>query len=618
MPGRWLDFIRRKHNSIAFKLLVGTSLLIVCPVLIASTVSYSQYTGNLEQKSAEANYQTIVQLSYSLGSYLDQLFQVSGTVYYNNDLMNSLSSSASTGYAGLQKEWTLEEQLGETFISPRDDILSAYIFADGQVYRAGVYNLSVNPGIDYRSLSWYQSALKSDTAIYVPTHTDEFVSDPHHPVFSVVRRINSITKTGKLLGVLEINVDYSTIRSICDQIQPGAGGGLLIEDQNRSVIYSSVQGKDDRALYDLVEKNRRKYFTATVQGRQYILGSIAVPDANWTIISLSSVKELNKSAAQTRNITFLIALLCAVPALVLLFLYIRGFLRPLLRIVALMKDVQGGNLDVSFPEKRKDEIGYLGSSFNKMVGEISGMIQENTRLVREVYETRLLQNEAQINALYSQIKPHFLFNTLNMISLLIRCNKSGEALGSIEKLSDLLRGMTHSNRDITVREELGLLEAYLGIQSTRYGDRLTYGIDIDPGLYGYVIPALTFQPIVENTIVHGCEKQNKNIHIRISSHIGARTVEFVLEDNAGGMGPETLATLRGEISRAQYESRRPDAGSAGPPKGGRGIGLLNVNQRLKMKFGDEYGLLIESADETGTRIRLVLPKYGYSEETGRV
>lgn len=596
---------------------MGTSLLIVCPILIASTVSYSQYTGNLEQKSAEANYQTIVQLSYSLGSYLDQLFQVSGTVYYNNDLMNSLSASAGTNYAQLQKEWTLEEQLGETFISPRDDILSAYIFADGQVYRAGAYNLAVNPGIDYRSLSWYQSALKSDTAIYVPTHTDEFVSDTHQ-VFSVVRRINSITRTGKLLGVLEINVDYSTIRSICDQIQPGAGGGLLIEDQNRSVIYSSVQNKDVRALYDLVKKNRRKYFTAALQGRQYILSSITVPDANWTIISLSSVKELNKSAAQTRNITFLIALLCAVPALVLLFLYIRGFLRPLLRIVALMKDVQGGNLEVSFPEKRKDEIGYLGSSFNKMVGEISGMIQENTRLVREVYETRLLQNEAQINALYSQIKPHFLFNTLNMISLLIRCNKSDEALGSIEKLSDLLRGMTHASRDITVREELGLLEAYLGIQSTRYGSRLAYEIDIDQSLYGYVIPALTFQPIVENTIVHGCEKQNKSIFIRISSHIGGRTVEFLLEDNAGGMSSETLATLRGELSRAQYESRRFDAGSAGPPKGGRGIGLLNVNQRLKMKFGDEYGLLIESADETGTRIRLVLPKYGYSEETGDV
>lgn len=608
MIRRLYAWIQKKHNSIAFKLLLITSLLILCPVVVASTISYSQYTKNLEQKSAESNYQNIVQLSYSLNSYLDQLFQFSGTIYYNNDMMNGLESHPGTIYGKLQKERTIEEQLGETFINARNDILSAYIVSDNEIYRAGIYDESIDYGTDYKAFSWYQKALKSNSAIYVPTHSEEFVLNPQHKVFSIVRRINSIRKTGALLGVLKIDADYSTIQSICDKIQMGADGGLLIEDENKSIIYSSVVNKDCVELNQLAVKNKNNCNTVTLQGKPYLMSSINIPESNWTIISISSVDELNQSATQTRNVTFLIALLCSAIAIMILLFFIRSFLNPLLKIVKLMKEVQTGDLTVFFPEKRKDEIGYLGSSFNKMIRQINEMMKENTDLVKEVYETKLLQNEAQINALYSQIKPHFLFNTLNMISLLIRCNKTDVALDSIDKLSDLLRCMTHFDREITVKEEINLLNAYLSIQSTRYHDRLAYSIDIDERLYSFVIPALTFQPIVENTIVHGCERQKAKTVITITSQINQDTIEFRIEDNAGGIDAETLALLQEKINHCEYESGR-DA------KGKGGVGLLNVNKRLKMKFGDQYGLKIDSVNGR-TCVRAVLPKPAEWEEKG--
>lgn len=609
-------WIQKKHNSIAFKLLLITSLLILCPVVVASTISYSQYTKNLEQKSAESNYQNIVQLSYSLNSYLDQLFQFSGTIYYNNDMMNGLESQASTIFGKLQKERTIEEQLSETFINARSDILSTYIVSNDEIYRAEIYNESIDYGTDYKAFSWYQEALKSNTAIYVPTHSEEFVFNPKHKVFSIVRRINSIRKTGELLGILKIDADYSAIQSICDKIQMGADGGLLIEDENESTIYSSMVNKDYNELNQLAVKNKDKYDTVMLHGKSYLMSSINIPESNWTIISLSSVEELNQSATQTRNVTFFIALLCSAIAIVILLFFIRSFLHPLLKIVTLMKGVQSGDLNVFFPEKRKDEIGYLGSSFNKMIRQINGTMKENTDLVKEVYETKLLQNEAQINALYSQIKPHFLFNTLNMISLLIRCNKTDVALDNIDKLSDLLRCMTHSDREITVKEEINLLNAYLSIQSTRYRDRLMYSIDIDERLYPFVIPALTFQPIVENTIVHGCEKQKEKTDIRITSQINRDTIVFRLEDNAGGINAETLTSLQDKIEHCDYESGGSTKKNGNPPTGKSGIGLLNVNKRLKMKFGDQYGLKIDSMESIGTCVLVVLPKPVDWEEKG--
>lgn len=609
-------FIKKKQNSIQFKLLNITILLILIPAVVISILSYTQYAKNLEQISADGTYQTIEQLSYSLNSYLSGLFQFSSTIYYNNDLMNALENSKKgSKYNNLEKEWTIEEQLDETLIKTRSDILSAYIISGGVIYRNGLYNESIDGNADYASYGWYRKALKSEEPFYVPTHLEQLIANLRNKVFSIVRRINSIKKTGRLLGVLKIDAKYSSIASICDKIQMGRNSGLLIMDQNKSVIYSSTDKKDYKELYMLTEHNTDRYFKTTVGGNEYIISSIKVPSADWTIISLKSVSELNKSTDLTRNFTILITFLCSAAAISILLLFTRGFLRPLLNIVRLMKEVRNGNLEVYFPEKRKDEIGYLGLSFNLMVHRISGMIDENTKLVRQVYETKLLQNEAQINALYSQIKPHFLFNTLNMISLLIRCNKTDSALENLDRLSDLLRCMTRFNREIPVREEIGLLNSYLSIQKTRYRDRLEYNIDIDERLYSFVIPALSFQPIVENTIVHGCEKRKEKTVIKIYSKIYDNRIEFCFEDNADGMDAEALKALRRRVYSADYSYAPESDGQSNLPKAGSGIGLINVNKRLKIKFGNKYGLKIDSSENVGTRISIILPRHEDSEES---
>jgi two-component system sensor histidine kinase YesM len=599
--------IKQKRYSIGFRLLTITILLILCSVVIVSSLSYYRYTKDFQRQSSDGTYQTIVQFSYNLESYLNELFQLSEAPYYNSVLMNELNNDHPTStYDQLKKTWAIEDQLNDMLISSRKDIFSAYIISDNVIYRGGTYSESIDSNANYKEYSWYQKALTQDDAIYVPTHMEELTNNPKTEVFSIVRRISNIEDPGELLGVLKIDANYNAIESISDQINMGKDGGVFIVDQNSSIIYSSIKNQNLNQLFKLVQAQKSHSTTTTIKNKKFQVNWVVIPSAKWTIISLNSVSELNKNAIQTRNATFLMAMLCSMLAIIILVIFTKSFLRPLLKIVMLMKEVQNGNFKVEFPAGRNDEIGYLGSSFNTMVYRISSMMEENTRLVSDVYESKLLQNEAQINALYSQIRPHFLFNTLNMISLLIRTGKNDIAADNIEKLSDLLRCMTHFNKEITLKEELQLLNSYLSIQHTRYKDRLEYMIDIDKRLYPYVIPALTFQPIVENTIIHGCEKSRAKTTIKVYSLFKDDYLIFVIEDNAKGMNKEALEALREKVYGLQYSDKA--SATLDSPDMRSGIGLVNVNKRIKIKFGNQYGLVIDSVENEGTSIKVLLPK----------
>lgn len=614
MIKRIIELVKQKRHSIAFRLLSITIFLILSSVVVVSLLSYYSYTKDFQQQSSDSTYQTILQLSYNLESYLNELFQLSKAPYYNSVLMNELTSDhPDTTYGQLQKTWAIEDQLNNMLISSRQDILSAYIISDNIIYRGGTYTESIDPSANYAAYSWYMEALLQDEAIYVPTHLEELITDPRFKVFSIVRRINDIQNAGKLLGVIKIDANYSSIESICDPINMGKNGGIFIVDQNSSIIYSSIKNQNLNQLFKLVKVNYNVHsITTSIKNTNFLMNWTTIPNAKWTIISLNSVSELNKKATETRNATFIMAILCSMFAIIILVIFIESFIRPLQKIVMLMKEAQNGNLNVEFPVERNDEIGYLGSSFNTMILRISSMMEENTKLISDVYESKILQNEAQINALYSQIRPHFIFNTLNMISLLIRTGKNDIAIDNIDKLSDLLRCMTHFNKEITLKEEIQLLDSYLTIQVNRFIGRLEYTIDIDKCLYAYVIPALTFQPIVENTIVHGCEKSREKTKIKIYSLIQDDFLIFCIEDNANGMNEESLKLLREKVYGLDYnDSTTFDNVS---PDIRNGIGLVNVNKRIKIKFGNQYGLIIDSVKNEGTCVKVLLPKPLIPEE----
>ena len=591
-----------QKRTIKFRLLSITIFLLFSSILLVSSLSYSQYTQDFHKQSVQNILQITEQVSYNIETYLDEIFRLVEAPYYNDRLMNLLSSSIpATELEKLEKRREIEDYLNEMMITPRQDIISAFLISD-EIYHGGRYSVSTDDSACPAEYFWYQEALSTNHAVFVPAHTEQLIKNPRFKVFSFVKRLNKISNPAISVGVIKIDANYNGIEKVMEKVDLGPGGSIFIIDQNQNIVFNGNSQMDPLQFYKISQSREEQALTVTLDGKEWLLTFADIPLADWTVLTVNAVKDLNWEALQTRNFTFLIAFACAIFSSIILLLFCNSFLNPLMKIISLMKEVRQGNLQVSFPETRTDEIGELGSTFNQMLGKIN-------RMVKEVYEARLLQNEAQMNAFYSQIRPHFLFNTLNMISMMIQTSKYDMAVTNIDRLSDLLRQMAHLNQEIPLKQELDLLEDYLSIQSNRYRNRLYYVFAIDPSLYPYKIPALIFQPIVENTIIHGCEKKKEPTHILIDSICEQDFLLFRIQDDAGGI-PETKLN---EIRR-MLESPYATSFSASHSNGRKAsIGLVNVHQRIQIKFGNSYGLSISSSYGSGTSVFIKLPPYNGKE-----
>lgn len=597
-----------KRQSIAVKLIGTTIVIFLVAVSFMTLLSYDRYTQDFQKQSNERTKQILDQLSLNLDNYIDDLFRLSLSPYNNLQVLQLLDSPApESEYEQLQRERQIEDFLNQMIVTPRLDILQVYIITADQVYMNG-RAVNVEPlDADFRDEEWYELALSTQAPIFLPARKT-IKSNPGVEVFSVVKQLRSLQDTTKPLAVIKVDANYSGIANIADKVDLGARGGLLIADRNENVIYSSIRNMHVGKLYEETRGSPVSQFLLREQGEHYLVASSEIERAGWTVVSLNSVDELNRGAVVTRNFTIAIAALCSLAACAVLFFMIRAFLRPMLQMVALMKQVKLGNLSVRFPGHRSgDEIAYLGNSFNSMLERIEEMMSENTRLAKEVFETRYLQKEAQIHALVSQIRPHFIYNTLHTIGALIQVGRAEQATDNLEKLSFILRGFASIDQTIPLRKEIELLEAYLGIQKSRFGERLAYEIGVDPALWELRIPAILLQPIVENSVVHGCEERRETTTIRIAAAFEGRVLALSVRDDGNGIPEDELLALRDRM-RTGFE---PALEEAGKWELKRGIGLTNVHNRLRMRYGEAYGLKIDSASGRGTTVTATLP---YSDD----
>jgi two-component system sensor histidine kinase YesM len=263
--------------------------------------------------------------------------------------------------------------------------------------------------------------------------------------------------------------------------------------------------------------------------------------------------------------------------------------RPLERLTKEIKLVESGNFnlprDYRQGPERRDEIGAIQHDFEIMTGKIDELIREN-------YIKQLVIKDTQMKALQAQINPHFLYNTLESINWMAKVNGQADISLMAESLGNLLRGALKAKENtVSVGEELTLLQNYINIQKIRYEERLDFRMLVDDELKKYRIPPLTLQPIVENAIVYSLEKMNDVCLITVQFVTCDGNIKVFIKDNGPGIEPELL----GRINSGEFKPR------------GFGIGLKNINERLKLVFGDEYGISVHSIQGTGTMVELLIP-----------
>jgi two-component system sensor histidine kinase YesM len=448
-----------KNWSFKKKLLVIISALIIVLVILITFSSYILYSRNFTKQTSSQTQQIIEQVAINVDTYMDELFRLNLSPYYNDDIMQELEDEYTTKLSSLSKKRKIENFLASVMTLPRSEILRVYILTDSNLYSYTRTPYDMEDYDDYRNTDWYQEATLSSTPVFVPIHFEKVFGEKTTQIFSIVQRIRSKEDNSKVLAVIKVDADYSGIKSICDKVQLKEKGSLFILDENKSLVYQNNQLDKDDILQNIgIEKYKRDgNYTETINSEKYIINISSLENTVWKVIAVNSDRELNKDAKTIRNLTILLSFLCMLLSVSLLFVLIQNFLKPLFNIVSLMKQVQDGDLSVHVEVKNNDELGYLARSFNIMILRITEILDKNTQLVKEVYESRYLQKEAQYNILCSQIKPHFLYNTLNTISLLIKCKDSKGAIQSIEKLSYFLRGIMNADKNISLSTELEIV-----------------------------------------------------------------------------------------------------------------------------------------------------------------
>ena len=260
-----------------------------------------------------------------------------------------------------------------------------------------------------------------------------------------------------------------------------------------------------------------------------------------------------------------------------------------------MKLVQSGAFNVKAEVATQDEIGQLSISFNNMVDELN-------RLVREVYETQLREREAELSALQSQMNPHFLYNTLESINMLALHNDQLQISDIVTSLGKLLRyTVEKADRPVTLKDELLFVEHYMQIQSFRLKNRLHADIDIEPSFEDCLVPKLTLQPLIENVIEHAMA--GGTVTVRLTAHFLDDDLVIRVKDNGVGLTDAKMW----EIERRMNEKNhwQEENNSFGQRR--RGFGLRNVHQRLKLLYGDGYGLFIERHADAGACFFIRIP-----------
>ncbi|GAA0137727.1 sensor histidine kinase [Paenibacillus sp. YSY-4.3] len=418
------------------------------------------------------------------------------------------------------------------------------------------------------------------------------VSDPAVPVLTLGKVVIDVD-SGNKLGALFINVKETTFSSFLGtEKKQDITKSYLLVDSAQKIISSSNPKYLLEPFDNLKIKQPLTFLTEpyseimdSAQGQEFI--SIYPYDRmNWNLVNMNPMTALKSMISHNVWMTVAIGMVCLLLALLGIGLLSKIIVNPLLQLAKSMRRVKEGDLNVTAAIRTQDETGLLASVFNLMIQQIKQLIAtvENEQRHKREYELALM---------HAQIKPHFLYNTLDTIYVLTDMERTEEARDTTKALADFYRvALSKGYEIITLEEEVKIVNDYLTIMQVRYPHILQYDIAIPDELKGINIPKLSLQPLAENAIYHGLKTKDSSGFIRISAHADRDRVIIEVEDNGVGMSPQLVS----RITDFKEDSDKR-----------KSIGIFSVHERLKLYFGDIYGIHIESREGQGTTVKLILP-----------
>lgn len=589
---------RKRHKGIlsSMKTIRMSMLLCFLPVmaialLILFLFSFQYTDDNVRDNSTEYIMQLINQVNYDIDSYITYMENIASMVSRNNDVLDYLYSNEPKNSEKARMLYKRIQEQFHTVMEARADISNIAVLSNSGRSVINDNNGVLNPYIEITNQSWYQKALKNGrNTTLTSSHVQNLIRDQYSWVVTLCKGlVNPLTD--QTAGVFFIDLNYSAIDNLCANISLGKRGYVFILDEEGKMIYHPKQ----QLIYSgiLQEKvsevlaSKSSYFTID-RGEDEKLYTISQSDkTGWTVVGVVYVSELVKNRDKTQVIYGLIASILFLAVIVMVLILSERITRPIKMLKESMKAVEKGHFNpISLTDMPDNEIGSLSRNYNIMTGEIQALMKANV-------EEQQQKRKSEMRALQSQINPHFLYNTLDSIIWMAEDGKSREVVLMTSALAKMLR-RTISNKQevITIKQELEHVENYLKIQQMRYQDKLAYEIHADKAILNKLIVKLVLQPLVENAIYHGIKYKDGKGLINIRGGLEGDWIIIQISDNGKGMDEETLIHIF-EEHKVNYDHN--------------GIGVYNVQKRLQLYYGSEFGVFYESELGEGTTASVIIP-----------
>ena len=587
-----------KFKSIQSSIFCAVSILVLSAVLAVTVVSL-RYTNSSIYENSVMYTQTIIgQLNQNIDSYISYMDNIASLVAGSGDAYKYLYSESGIDALSLKEYNQCRQRLTEQFktiLKGRSDIRNIGIVRreneSSSLFNNGMSTRNQNLKLDTQH--WYADAVgKYDHYNLTSSHVQNVISGERPWVITLSRGIRNYTGEGDSDGVVFIDLNYSAISELCTQNSVGTKGYVFILDQDGNIVYHPQQQQLYNELQteniSLIMNAKTDVVTAGKGDDEKIYALSHSETTGWTIVGCMNMSELLKNSRKARSIYVLVALGLIAVALVISSEIARNITFPIQKLRDSMKRVQKGDFSAAEIEVYSDnEIGSLTRSFNVMTHKIQDLMAQN---IQEQEQKRKIE----LKALQSQINPHFLYNTLDSIIWMAEGKKNEEVVLMTASLARLLRqSISIENELVTIGQEVEYVRSYLTIQKMRYKDKLEFDINVDPRITHAQIIRLVLQPIVENAIYHGLKYKESKGMLKVHGYeLGERIIIDITDDGVG-MDEETLKHIY-DKHKVNYHSN--------------GVGVYNVQQRLVLYYGKEYGIIYHSEKGKGTTATVVIPK----------
>lgn len=588
----WLSFANLNMQQ---KLLIVFLTLVCLPLIMISYASSYYYTRSVKTTTTAYAAEITSKTLLKLDDYVTDLYNMSAMPLYNEDFL---------GWLADPDTWLAKEQGMDLYINNlnkiKPDTVSVYVFDNYGRVRYNIKTGSKRNNLDQVKSEWARIAAEGDGRPMLVSTQEVTTGKEAYYAFSVIRELKHV-KDLSPIGFIVFDTNITAINRQIQDFDQVTKGKTILVDENNHVVFDSEGALTTRDLSG-DESIRRATaqdgsFPITIDGKKYITTYSKSSLTGWKIFVYIPLSEATRQASVTRNVTLLTSGLFVLLALAIAIAISYALTRPLSKIKTLMQEVQTGNLDVSFNQRYRDEVGLLGRHFNIMVTRIRDLLEE-------VKETQTRKKEAEYAALQSQINPHFIYNTLETIRMKAELNDDEEVADMTFTLGKLLRyGVNHGEQRVTIGDELEHLYNYVALQNMRFSNKYTLVVNVPQRDLALPSIKLMLQPVVENAIHHAFKQVLGPGKIEIGVRHEGETAIFTVSDDGRGMDEDRLKDIRERVYGQQ------------PPKSdGRGIGLRNVHERIKLQFGEGYGLRIDSHPGLGTTVSLAIPGRTYDEE----